>query len=301
VILNVSSAKAFQNCRRRWLYEYHLGRVPRKGARALEFGRLYHVVMELHLNGFPMGEAIEKASAMWDVLSRQADTPAERAVIADAVSDLSMMVEPLLQWRDEYPIEQTLEVEEPFEFEHQWAPGLRIRGRPDRVAIIFGKLFHVQNRTLAGSRDIGLYIDTARDDMHELLYAWALQKKYPTIPYGGTLFNIMKKLKYRGVATKRHPEGLVLHPMSEIAVQLVVPMLPPAVHQALVDIEWVSNEIERTIREYADGKMPARNRSLDAGPYQNALDPYLLALREPLLLADEAVYKDRTDPYQEAP
>lgn len=300
MIVNVSSVKSFQRCRLRWYYEYVLNRVPKAGRPALEFGRLLHTVFELHFNGMTMFDAMDKSRAMWIELARQAQTDAEKEVIEDALIELRELEEPILLWTDRFPVEETLEVEAPFQMQHPFAPGVTIVGRPDRMARCFGKLFHFQNRSLDGSRNIGLYLELAKDDMHELLYGLAMREKYPDIPYGGSVFNIVKKLKYRATPTRANPVGKVLRDIDEILVQAAIPILPDRQYQALVDIACIAEEMERTIERAQRGVLPARNRELDGGMYGSSIDPYLPALRTPGELWNDDLYKNRVDPYQEA-
>jgi hypothetical protein len=299
MIVNVSSVKAFQRCRARWLYEYHMGRVPRQTSPALEFGKLLHVVFELHFQGFGMAEAMEKAATMWAELGRQAGTEGERQVILEAVVDLGDMREPLTMWEDKFPIQETLEVEEPYDFPHPLDPTITIRMRPDRVVRCFDKLFHVQNRSLSPGRNIGLYLELMREDMHELLYGTGLVGKYGLTPdqYGGTIFNIVKKLKYRSVPTNRYPLGKPLRRLEEMLVQHAIPILPAAQERALKDLQKIAMEMERTIEDAAGGVMPARNRELDGGAFGNRLDPYWKVFTGEATIWDDTLFKGRSDPY----
>jgi len=274
-----------------------MDRVPRIGNVALEFGKLLHVIFEIHFRGHPMPEAIRRGRAMWEILAEQCTSESERLAVRDAVEVLDTFREPLSYWQDRFPIERTLEVETPFLIHHPYAEEIQIKGRPDRMAVCYGKLFHVQNRSLAGSKNIGLYSELATEDMHELLYAWAMTKKYPDIPYGGTIYNLLRKLRYRSAPTKAHPEGKQQRALSELLVQQAIPIMPAAQERALHDVVWIAGEMERTIKRAAEGILPARNRELDGGWFGNSRDPYWPVITGQATLADEALYKNRDDPY----
>jgi hypothetical protein len=116
----------------------------------------------------------------------------------DAFKDTA---EALTHWQDLFSIDETLEVETPFEFVHPDDSSIVVRGRPDRVVVSMGRIFHMQHRSLAAGRNIAQYTEPAKLDMHELVYAYHLRTKYAAkgLSYGGTIFNIIRKLKYRGV------------------------------------------------------------------------------------------------------
>jgi hypothetical protein len=144
---------------------------------------------------------------------------------------------------------------------------------------------------------MALYRNLARWDMHELLYAWALAQKYPERPYGGTLFNIMKKVQYRGKPTKKDPEGKILRPISEILWQFPVTMTKDRIQRCLDDLVWTAEEMERTVEDITQGREPAINRNLNAGYFGNSFDPYVDVFDGRVDLMDNTKFKDREDPY----
>ena len=296
MVLNVSSVKLFQKCRLRWLYEFVYGRVPRKGSLPLEFGKLLHIVFEYHVrDGLAMGEAIDVAIADWQARMVSAEY-LDRLAGEEACAELHSMREPLSLWTDQYPM-TTLAVEEPFEYPHPTEPGLSIKGRPDREVLCFGKLWHVQNRSLNAGKKILLYSELMKSDLHELTYAWALPQKYPQYEYGGTIFNIVRKLKYRGKPTKAVPEGKILHTLDEIMGQIAVPMLETQKAHALMDLAWIGREMDHVIQEAHEGRFPARNRDMDGGPFGNSKDPYWPVFMGEADLFDDTLFKSREDPY----
>ena len=296
-MVNVSSVKSFLKCRRRWYYEWVLDRVPRKGQKALTFGKLLHEVFEAHFKtGISMKSAINlHITQLQEYVGTEGpDTQEERDDILAAVADLETLREPLEMWKDQYVVGRTLEVEEAFEFPHPKNSNIIIRGRPDRVAIIFGKLFHIQNRSLAPGKNIGMYTQLMQRDMHELIYSYALQKKYPEFEYGGTLFNLVRKLKYRSKPTKAEPEGKIMHGLPEILGQYMMHVDEEQVQKALDDLLWVAQEMRKTVKDWEEGRFPASNRDMDAGFFGNTKDAYFEVLKHgEHLLYDDAMFKPR--------
>lgn len=301
--LNISSVKRFKECRARWLVEWHLNRVPTEGALPLNLGKLVHLVFETHLAEKMRGGTMSMAEAMavelhnWNASATLLHGK-EQQDMTDAAEAFRTLAEPLSHWVDEFPITRVLEVEEPFEYPHPDDPTVVIRGRPDRMAIVYDRGVHIQNRTLASGINFGLYTELAKRDYHELIYAWAMKQKYPDLKYGGTLMNLIRKLKYRGVPTKACPEGKILHELSEIFGQYMVPMLSAQIDHALRDILWDANEMRRTIQEYEDkGVFPSPNRKLDGGPYGNKIDPYFGVFMGKVSVDDPEYFKPREEMY----
>ena len=298
--VNISSTKQFQYDRARWLFGWHLNRVPRSGERPLNFGKMMHEVFERHVrDDMTMKKAIVDVRSDWNDLIAKSTDEFEKSDGQDALDDLKELTEPLEMWKDIYPVERTLEVEVAFEYPHPLDPTLMIKGRPDRMAIIYGKLFHIQNRSLAASKNIGLYTELMHRDMHELIYAWAMQKKYPDIAYGGTLFNLVRKLKYRGKPTKKDPDGKILNSLDKIMGQYMIPTLPDQIDIALRDLKWIADEMDRTVRDYEEhGIIPASNRGLDGGYFGSKKDHYFDVLMNGVEgLKDDKLFKDRDDMY----
>jgi len=306
--VNISSVKRFHQCRTRWLIEWHLNRVPREGALPLNLGKLVHVAFEKYLlqEEPSMEKALRATVSEWiDTLTAQkaagmlTDQEFEEGIEAkEALDDLW---EPLTLWRDQYPVGQVLEVEEPFELPHPDDPTVLVRGRPDRMALVFGKLVHIQNRTLAPGINFGMYTERAKRDYHELIYAWAMKQKYPQYQYGGTLMNLIRKLKYRAKPTKNCPEGKILHSTDEIFGQFMVPMMDHQIGLAMTNLLYDANEMRRVVQQYEEAKIiPSPNRQLDGGPYGNKIDPYFNVFMGKYSVYDDTFFKEKEDLYAAA-
>ena len=151
-----------------------------------------------------MSEVITKRKAEWTTLLNATTDEDERRVGLEAIEDLDSFAEPMCLWSDQYHFEiPVLESETSFIIPHPYDDSIRLRGRPDRVGVMLGQVWHVQNRSLNAATNFSLYVDLARRHYHEHLYAEHIAKKYPQWPYGGTLFNLFRKLKFRSKQTKK--------------------------------------------------------------------------------------------------
>lgn len=301
-VVNVSSVQDFMQCRFRWLCKWVINRVPRDESAALSQGKLLHLIFEDHLTGKrPMKEAIRFRRNEW------LDTPTDekgRATAAKAVEGIDDLAEALVQWEDQYVWEvPVLEVEEafelPFRTDDPFVPGMPdiiIRGRPDRVGIMGGQMWHVQNRGLAGSMNFGVYMELATRHYHEHVYARALQRKYQ-VPYGGTLFNLVRKLKYRTNVGKKNEKVKTLdqmffqHPMSiDLTSEL---------HLHVMDsLAYHIAEMWRVEQEYRlIGSVPAANEKMNGGFNGATIDPYFRVLTGKIDLMDDTYFKEREDTY----
>jgi hypothetical protein len=294
--VNISAVKDFQRCRLRWYYKWILNRVPRAVPRALGFGKVLHIVFEEHFKnpGMNMEEAcdlvIKRTLAEADEMHDQYAAAEVRAV----VNELMGYVEPLTFFKDKFTFDETLEVEEPFEF--YLSNGVLVKGRPDRVVRYQGRIYHVQNRSIAAAKNLGMYTEIMQLDMHELIYAYYLRDKYPDYPYGGTIFNLMRKLKYRGA------NGKILNEPDKIFSQYIVMLHPAHMEQAYTDLIWITEEMIRTIKDaehmdVAYTRMPAHSRDLNAGMFGNVKDPYFDVFTGKISLSDDRYFMDREDTY----
>ncbi len=287
--ISVSSINAFQADRLRWAYAWIENRVPRRTPKALTVGKIVHRAFEEAFN--TKGNVGECLAALIGTVPPLGEE--------EEYKELLGLVEPLTQWKDEFPIEQTLEVEQPFEFE-TWS-GLPFRGRPDRVAVIFGKAFHIQNKTIGASIKADNYITLARRSFHELLYGWYLKKKYAEqgLEYGGTLYNVIRKLKYRGVPTKANPKGKILHTTDEMFLQTIIGIDERQVEQAKEDLTILSVEMERTAVAYLSGRPIPSTRGADGGRYGSSIDPYTLVMLNEASLDDDGIFANREETYED--
>lgn len=208
---------------------------------------------------------------------------------------MSSIVEPLDLWTDKFPIESTLEVETPFSF--RLPTGQDFVGRPDRVVIWMGQTFHFQHKTLGGNRDVGDYITAAQRSLHENIYAWALMRKYPERPYGGSIYNIIRKLKYR--STAKGKTDVILHTIDEIFVQTPISIDFSRVDATKKEIEILAAKMIRTAGEFERGSVIPSSRDMDTDPYRGKLDPYFYVLMGERSLDDDRYFKDRENPYEE--
>jgi hypothetical protein len=311
-VVNISSMKDFYKCRYRWACKWLLNRVPRNDARPLRFGKLLHLIFEdFHLGKGSMGEVIQHRKAEWAEARDAAGlgTPAW-SVAQDAIEDLEQMTEPLLLWHDTYQFDiPVLEVESPYEMRHPFDPSIILRGRPDRVAVMDGLIWHVQNRGLAAGTNFGLYTELAKRHYHEHVYTAMIWDRYKDRAdirgYGGTFFNLMRKLKYRTKVTKANPLGEVKrydemflqHPMSidlngSLHYNVMECVLKHARAMREVRDRWLDDPIMDAL--------PAPNEDLNGGAFGNSRDDYFRVLVGEISLMDDQYFKDREDTYHTA-
>jgi hypothetical protein len=277
-----------------------MNRVPREDAEPLEFGKLLHVIFEENARGMNMKRAIAKHGHDWYLKSQSSTSPMEAAFSAKIFKQLEDISEALVQWKDQYDFEiPVLETEEPFEIRHPSVPSVAIIGRPDRVAVMQGKLWHIQNRGLNQNTNFGVYIDLAKRHYHEHVYAEALSAKYPDYEYGGTVFNLVRKLKYRTGVTKKNPEGVV-KALSELLYQQ--PMSINLKSDLHIDIMECVAVYALRMKEAEDlwehkGIIPPPNEDMNGGYWRNKPDLYFRVLTGEITLDDDRYFKDRVDPY----
>lgn len=288
--ISVSSITDFQNDRLRFCYKWLENRVPRSVPQALITGKIVHKAFE---------NAFNNSTGPSEELSKLL-VPFKDSILTEreqkSYDELAGLVEPLAFWKDQFPIAQTLEVEEPFEYE--LPNGLIFQGRPDRVVEVYGKAMHVQNKTIGAARDIGQYISLARRNMHELLYGDFLSRKYPDLPYGGTIYNIIRKLKYRSkTVTKAEPLGKILNQPEAMFMQTVIGLSEHELKIAKRDLLGLSNEMKGVAEEWGFGITPSSNRSLDGGMFGSYTDPYTLVMMQEASLSDDALFMDREQTY----
>lgn len=296
--VNVSSINDFMQCRYRWLCKWVLNRVPRTEGRALTFGKLLHKVFEYKLTDtLTMTEAIELQREAWSRALYATTDPDEKATAVDALIDIDHYTDALKLWEDQYPFEiPVLEVEQPFRYtaDEYSASDIAFVGRPDRMGVLWGKLYHVQNRGLAANTHFRQYTRLARRHLHEHVYAWAMKKKYPQYQYGGTVMNLLRKVKYRSNPSKAFPTGRILHPISDVLWQDIVNISPEENEKMMHEAVLYAQEMraaEFRYREY--GEMPLPNENMNNGYFHNTIDPYFLVLQGEVELSDNKLFKDR--------
>jgi hypothetical protein len=269
--------------------------VPRRIPQALIVGKILHQAFE---NAFKSTSATSVSNELASLL-----LPFGDSVLTEkeekAYDELTGLVEPLKFWKDNFPIERVLEVEEPFEFPLQ--QGLTFQGRPDRVAVVFGKAFHIQNKSISSAKDLGNYITLAGRSLHELLYGYHLRKKYAItqgLEYGGTIYNIVKKLKYRSkVVSKAEPLGKILNTPESMFLQTVIGLSKEAENIARRELVWYAYEMEKTAKQYQHGETVGSNRNLDSGYFGHGIDLYTQVMMGEISLDDDTYFMDREQTY----
>lgn len=299
VYVNVSEINDFANCRFRWWAKWIMGREPIHDSVPLNFGTLLHRIFEEHNEGMTMEAAIRRRRAVAVAeMNVEMDT-FNREVMAKAIKTLDDLTEALLLWKDQYPFEiPCLEVENSFEY--HLMPGVVLRGRPDRVGVMDGRIWHVQHKGLAAGTHFGIYKDLAQRSYHEHSYLHVLAEKYPQYKVGGTLFDLVRKLKYRtyvgkkNETTKSYEEMFMQFPMS---IELDSP-----VH--LHVMSCIKSHIGEMLRVRADwtkyGLIPAPNEAANGGFFHNKPDEYFRVLTGEIELDDPRYFRARVDTYAQA-
>ena len=283
--VNVSSIHDFIRCRKRWLFRWYLNRVPRETQPALEFGKLLHRVFESYFTDPERNMATAIAGHM-------STEPGQSLSLAQR--DLEYYAPVLLHWKDQYPITRTLEVEQPFEYEIPEMPGMNVVGRPDRVVEIWGRLYHMQNRGLDEKKNLALYTELGMRNMHELVYAWALKHKYPDMDYGGTVYNLLRKVALKN----RQRQDKFKPPYTEVLGQKMVPMLGVRIDNAMRNVSYYAAEMERTVGLYEAGAHIGDSDLMDSGFYGNSRDPYFEVLLGKRSIWDNRYFTNREDLYE---
>ena len=299
--LNVSELQDFMRCKYRWYAKWVLNRVPRVTPTPLTLGKLVHTIFEDHLSlGKPMGDAIiHRRREFLDGLADVHD-PYAISNAHEAIAILDGMDEALRQWRDDYVMDvPALEVEESFSYPDKEL-GIEWIGRPDRVSVdSSGRMWHNQVKNLAAGVNFAVFLDLQQRSYHEHLYGEALAAKYPEYKYGGTMFTLIRKVKYRTGVTKANPDGKV-KPLSEMFWQS-----PMAIDLTSWHHNDVMSSLRANARELLDareqyskyGRIPPPNELANGGPFGNSPDLYFRVLTGDALLSDDNLFMDREDTY----
>lgn len=300
--VNGSSIKMFTKCRFRWWCEWVMNRSPRKTAAALTGGRLLHTIFEDHFqNDTPLGFAatVQTSKFRQEMLHMPAGDLFEAEKAVKIIEDLT---EALPFWEDKFKFDKMLECEKPFSIVlPEYHDGIEWIGRPDYIGTCAGRIWHRQNRGLAAAQNFGTYLALAKRHYHEHLYAEYAAREYAHLkmPYGGTQFNLVRKLKYRTNAGKKNEA--VKHPDEMFNTMVMSINLKSGQHKAVMQtmVQHVE-EMMRVEREWREeGKIPAPNDEMNGGYGGNALDPYFRVLIGEIKLSDDTWFKDREDTYAE--
>lgn len=298
------------SCRFRWWAKWVMNRVPRDESPALGAGKLLHLIFEDYHTGArkTLASAADHRLAQWrEAADDGALSQRERDAGDKAIKVIEDLAEALQYWKDTFEFQvPVIEVEQPFEIEFDQCPNVVFRGRPDRAALGDGLVWHVQNRGLAASTNFATYTQLAKRHYHEHLYAEHLARKYPkgtrfgkyrVRGYGGTFFNLVRKLKFRTYAgTKREEvktpaEMFWQHPMTV--------KLDSGLHRHVMECLF---DHVRAMREAEDlwhkqEIIPPPNEKMNGGFNGNVIDPYFRVLTGEITLEDDAYFKAREDTY----
>lgn len=297
--VNISSVQDFSQCRYRWWAKWIRNRVPRDTAPALDGGKILHRAFELYFaKGVALDAALKAECLRYRISMQEAGSPPGWAKAVEPMEDL---IEAMPLWRDQFKIDDVLEVEKPFEWlqpnnhERTW------RGRPDRVIVIGGRIWHMQNRGLAPGMNFGTYCRLAKRHYHEHLYPHPIMERYKKkkLKYGGTLFNLVRKLKFRTYAGKKNEKVKTAEEMffqHAMSVSLTN-QLHRDVIETIFDHADQMEELAYRCNKYTK-YTPAPNDKMNGGFGGNIEDPYFRVLIGEISLDDDTVFKDREDTYE---
>jgi len=276
-------------------------RVPVASSPALDAGKLLHTIFEAYFNGeeplekIAMSQCAEFRRGIW------LEHPSSQPTLNKAVQTIEDMIEAFPLWTDHYPVTESLEVEEPFEYQDPEVPWLVWRGRPDNVIVIADRIYHRQNRGLAASMNFGTYARLQKRSYHEHLYGEHLAKKYAkkknkkgkVLKYGGTQFNLVRKLKFRTNVGKKNENTKT--PAEMFWQHIVNYDMESGFHSAVMfSMRQHVMEMKQIIES---GVIPAPNEKMNGGYGGNSEDPYFRVLIGEISLEDVEVFKDRKDTY----
>jgi hypothetical protein len=283
-----------------------MNRVPVAQGPALDAGKLLHNIFEDHFLGRATLEASATVRCKEFRAGIEGEHPSAQPSLLKAVQTIEDLIEALPLWEDKYEITKSLEVEEPFEYTDPIEPWILWRGRPDRVVVIQNGIYHEQNRGLASSMNFGTYTRLQKRSYHEHLYGEYLMKKYcrpwkkeapPKLTYRGTLFNLIRKLKFRTYVGKKNE---TVKTAAEMFYQQPIPLdMTGGLHQAvmLAARQHVTNMRETDRQWHEQGIIPAPNEKMNGGFSGNSEDPYFKLLIGEITLDDDSVFKTREDMY----
>jgi hypothetical protein len=302
-VVNVSSIQDFYQCRYRWYCKWVLNRVPRHEGPALEAGKLLHLIFEKHSrDDIPLKTAAVQTLYHYQIWMCELPVKSpERATAQSALDTIMSLMDAFPLWQDVFPMDiTTLEAEEPFEISFPEMPWVVFRGRPDRVCLSGGAVWHVQNRGLAASMNFGTYALLAKRHYHEHLYAEHLSRKYADLgDYGGTIFNLVRKLKFRTNVGKKNEKTKTA---AEMFWQMPVAIALGGqqhrdVMRSMFDHVRDMQTVEKRVRDSKGLWLPPPNEKMNGGFNGSTPDPYFRVLTREIDLMDDAHFKNREDTY----
>ncbi len=302
--VNVSSVQDFMQCRFRWWAKWVMNRVPVATSPALDAGKILHRAFERSEGGVELSRALAEECAAFRKLIPDAH-PAAQIGAEKAVVVMEDLIEAMPLWRDKFPVDAVLEVEQPFEWRDPEDADILWVGRPDRVVLSGSRVWHQQRRGLAASMNFGMYIRLAKRHYHEHLYGRYLREKYPKrgkkkLTYGGTVFDLVRKLKFRTNVGKKNEATKTAEEM--FFQQSVSYDLNGQFHRAvMMALRYHVHEMRRVVLDWEhDRIIPAPNEKMNGGYSGNSEDPYFKLLIGEVSLDDNSVFKAREDTYETA-
>jgi hypothetical protein len=289
VRVNVSQVQDFSRCRFRWWARWIRNRIPRYEGDALTAGKILHQIFEDNARGIAMEAATDRR--LQDARREGASAKA-LAVIEDLAGGLPL-------WEEKFPATALLEVEEPFEWRDPEMLNVTWLGRPDKGVYMGGKVWHRQLKGLAAQKNFGTYLRLAKRSYHEHLYAEVLAAKYPQYPYGGTIFDLVRKLKYLTYAGKKNETRKTAAEM--FFQQPVTFDLDSGLHRSvMMAMRLHVRDMRTALMHWEESQeIPAPCEELNGGFTGNTEDPYFLVLIGEKSLDDDRLFKDRVDLYAE--
>jgi hypothetical protein len=296
--VNVSSVQDFMVCRFRWWVKWVMNRDSIYGAPALDAGKLLHRIFERHFKGESLVEASDAECEAFRLLIPSAH-PASQNNAMKALMQIIDLREAWPLWTDRFSDAETLEVEGGFEYQDPELPWLIWRGRPDRVIVYTGRIWHMQNRGLAASTNFGTYCRLALRHYHEHLYGKHLAKRYGSKKrkYGGTIFNLVRKLKFRtnvGQSNEKTKTAAEMFYQQAVSYEMGSP-LHASVMDSMRQHVVAMRETERLWRE--ENVIPAPNEKMNGGFGGNSEDVFFKLLIGEIKLSDNTFFKEREDTY----
>lgn len=300
--INISALKQYQRCPYRWWAMYVMNRVPLITPAALDGGKIYHRAFERyedHGEGHPLSLREALAAECADFREKMKLEPeACQPTLEKAVVTFEDVIEAMDLHEDRFEVSKVLEVEQA----HEWyddVTGIMWIGRPDKLAVTAGRLWHWQRRGLASNKNLRTYVRLQNRSYHEHLYAEMAVARYPKYrgKYGGTIFDLLSKKKFRTyVGTKREQtktaeEMFYQQPMSID--------LNSHLHYDVMGTmrDWGQQMVSALRAWDHDGTIPPPNDEQNGGFSGSSEDPYFKVLMGEATLDDPTIFKAREDQY----
>lgn len=295
--LNVSAVKTYLRSPLEWYYAHHLRRVPRTLTVPLEVGLVWHALMEsFYSNGRFKDVALASGQ---DFYKSRRDAAVEAGFDQTSpdkfekfIHDSDLIFRLFDIWTDPIPDAEIIAVETPIELP---LPGMShtLIGKPDVLIRWQRKLWHHQHRTLSDRTSMATYLDAAPRDLHELAYAWLIVhghgSGYAPSDYGGTYFNIARKLSNRRLTAE--PEAAF--------IRQPVPLSWSQVLSAIDDLCQIADDMQAIV---AGHRRPVSNREADRDRFGHYLTPYFRVYTGAQDIYDEKLFMTAPDRYApEAP